>query len=111
MTVALVSLGGHVDRELQRIGKTLEAAAVLAGFRDLIKPALGVLDLLARRRVDRRIEGDVDDVFADVDQIAPDREVMNGAAVIMRVDDGRRFRDEAGEILRHGDARAEIMFA
>ena len=77
----------------------LEAAAVTSGLGKIVKPALGILDLLARREIDRRIEGDVDHVLADLDQIAPDREVIDGAAVIHGVDDGRRLGGKPGEIL------------
>ena len=65
VAVALVGLGGHVDGELQRLGEALESAAVFAALGDLIKALLRFLDLLARRRVDGRVIGDVDDVLAD----------------------------------------------
>ena len=72
--------------------------------------ALGRLDLLARGMVDRGVEGDVDDLLADVDQPAPHREVVDHAAVVGRVDDGGGLGREAGEVLRHGDA-AEVVVA
>ena len=52
----------------------------------------------------------VDEVFADVDQVAADREVVDRAAVILRIDDRRRLCRETRQILRHGDA-AQIMLA
>jgi hypothetical protein len=55
---------------------------------------------VARRRgVDRRIVGAIDHVFADHDQIAANREIVNGAAVILGVDDRRRLSGKPGEIL------------
>jgi hypothetical protein len=35
---------------------------------------------------------------------------VDGAAIVLGVDDGGCFRRQAGEILRHGDA-AKIVFA
>ena len=61
----------------------LEAAVVAADLGELVEPALGVLDLVARREIDRRVEGDVDHVLADDDQLAADREVVDRAAVIL----------------------------
>ncbi len=110
MAVALVGLGGHVDGDLQRVGKTLEAAVVAPALGDLVEAALGLLDLLARGRIDRRVIGDVDHVLADVDQLAPHRQIVDGAAVIVGVDDRRRLGGEAREILRHADA-AEVVLA
>ena len=108
--VALVGLGGHVDGDLERVGKALEAAVVAAGLGDLVEAPLGLLDLLARARIDRRVIGDVDDVLADRDQFAPHGEIIDAAAVVVGVDDGRRFGGEARKILRHADA-AEIVLA
>src|SRR5208282_2276726 len=107
---ALIGSGGHVYRDFQRFGKTLEAAVVPPGLGDLIEAPLGLLDLLARARIDRRVVGDVDDILTDRDQLAPHGEIVDAAAVVVSVDNRRRFAREAGEILRHGDA-AKIMFA
>ena len=96
LAVALVGLGGHVDRGRQRIGEALEAAVVAPAFGDLVEPALGLLDLRAGRMVDRRVIGDVDHLLADRDEAAPDREIVDHAAVIGGVDDRRRFRRQAG---------------
>ena len=88
---------------MQRLGETLEAGVEVARLGELVEPPLGVLDLVARRHVDRRLVGDVDHVLADGDQVPPDREVVDGAAVILRVDDRRRFVGEAAEIFGDGD--------
>ena len=108
--VALIGLGGHVDGELQRVGEALEAAAVAPALGDLIEALLRLLDLVARRGIDRRVIGDIDDVLADLNELAADRKIVDRAAVIVGVDDGRRFRGKAREILRNGDA-AEIVIA
>ena len=110
LPVALIGFGGHVDGDLQRVGKALEAAVVAPALGDLVEAALGLLDLLARARIDRRVIGDVDRVLADLDQFAPDRQIIDGAAVIIGVDDRRRLGGEARQILRHGDA-ADIVIA
>ena len=104
LAVALEGVRRHVDRGRQRLGEALEAAVVAAGLGQFVEPALGVLDLVARREVDRRVEGDVDHVLADDDQRAADRQVVDGVAVILGIDDGGRLGGEPGEILAHGHA-------
>ena len=104
LAVALVGVRRHVDRCGQRLRETLEAAVVAPGLGQFVKPALGVLDLVARREIDRRVEGDIDHVLADQDQRAADRQVVDGMAVVLGVDDGGRFGGEAGEILAEGHA-------
>jgi hypothetical protein len=99
LAVALIGARRHVDRGGERLGKALEAGAEAAGFRDLIKPPLGVLDLVARREVDRRVEGDVDHVLADADQVSPHREIGERARVVRGVDDGGRFGGKPRQIL------------
>ena len=84
--------------------KALEAAVVAAGLGQFVQPALGVLDLVARREIDRRVEGDVDHVLADDDQRAADRQVVDGVAVVLGIDDGGRFGGEPREILAHRHA-------
>ena len=68
--VALEGLGRHVDRRGQRLREALEAAVVTAGLGKFVKLALGILDLGARGKIHRRIEGDIDHVLADPDQVA-----------------------------------------
>src|SRR6185295_12331005 len=93
-----------LERGGERGLEAQEAAAVAPRLSEIIEPPLGVLDLLTRCEVDRRVEGDVDHVLADLDQIAPDREIIDRAAVVRRVDDRGRLGGEAGEILRQGEA-------
>ncbi len=94
----------------RRIREALKTAVVAALFGDRIKFAFRLFDMIARRRVDRRIESAVDDVFADDDQFAPHREIMDGTSVIGGIDDRGRLGGEAREILRDADA-AEIVLA
>ena len=108
--LALVGPGGHVDRDLQRVGKPLEAAVVAARLGDLVEAPLGLLDLFARARIDRSVIGDVDHVLADRNEFAPHGEVVDAAPVVVSVDDGGRLGGEPRQILRHGDA-AEIVIA
>jgi hypothetical protein len=100
-TVALVGRARHVDCGLQRIREALEAAVVAAGLGQFEQPPLGILDLLLWRHIDRRVEGDVDHVLADGDQRPARREVVDGAAVVGRVDDGHRLGRKLGEVVGH----------
>ncbi len=111
MSVALIGAVGHVYRDGQRIGEALEAAVVAAGLGDGVELALGFLDLLARRGVDRRIEGRVDDLLADVDQIAAHREIVDRAAVILGVDDRRGLGGETRQIALNRDAFGQFHAA
>ena len=54
--VALIGARRHVDGGGQRLRELLEAAVVAAGLGELVEPALGVLDLVARREIDRRVD-------------------------------------------------------
>ena len=73
LSVALERIGRHVDGDRERLRKALEAAVVAAGLGELVELPLGVLDLGAGGKVDRRVEGDVDHVLADPDQVAAQR--------------------------------------
>ena len=100
--VALIGPRRHVDRGGERLGETLEAALVASGFGELEELALGVFDVALRRRIDRRVVGEVDHVLADGDQVAADRQIVDGAAVILGVDDGCRLGGEPRQILIDG---------
>ena len=45
-----------------------------------------------------RVVGDVDHVLADADERAAERQVVDGAAVVLGIDDRRRLGRETGEI-------------
>ncbi|OIQ76958.1 hypothetical protein GALL_413520 [mine drainage metagenome] len=105
----MVGIGCHVQGDFHRLGKALKAAIVAAGFRQLVQPALGILDLRARRKVDRGVKGDVDHVFADPDQIAAKGQFIDCPPIILGVDDGGGFGGEAGEVLANRHA-ADVGF-
>ena len=105
LAVALIGARRHVDGRGQRGREGAEAAVVAAGLGELVEPPLGVLDLIARREIDRRIVGDVDQVLADDDQRAAHGEIVDRAPVVLGVDDGRRFGGEPREVLARGQAR------
>ena len=88
----------------------LEPAIVAARLGDLVEAPLGLLDLGAGRVVDRRVEGDVDHLLADGNQAAPHRQIVDGATIIGRVDDGGGLGGESREILRHREP-ADIVLA
>ena len=99
LAVALIGVGRHLDRGGEGLGEPLEAAVIAAGLGKLIEPALGVLDLRRRPELDRGVIGDVDHHLADADERAPQREVVDRAAVVGGVDDRGRLGREPGEIL------------
>jgi hypothetical protein len=107
---ALVGGRRHVDGRRERIGEALEAAVVAARLGQFVEPPLRLLDLVPGRGLHGRVEGHVDHVLADGDQVPAHREVVDGAAVILRVDDRGRLGGEAGEVLRDGDA-AQVLIA
>src|SRR6266581_5427271 len=90
---------GHIDGCGEGLGETLEASIVSTSLRQLIESSLGVLDLIAWRKIDRCVVGDIDHALADLDQRAPDRQFVNGMAVILRIDDGRRLGGESRQVL------------
>ena len=55
--VALIGARRHVDGRGQRLGEALKAEIVTSGLGDFVQSALGVLDVVYRRRVDRRVIG------------------------------------------------------
>ena len=100
--VALIGVRRHVDGGGESLGEALETALVTSGFGKLEKLALGVFDVALRRRLDRRVVGEIDHVLADSDQVAPDRQIVDGAAIILGVDDGRRLGGQPGQVLIDG---------
>ena len=99
LAVALKGFCRHIDGNGEGLRKALEPAVIATGLGQLIQPAFGILDLRPRRKIHRRVEGDIDHVLADPDQVAAQRELVDGAPVILGVDDGGGFRGEAGEVL------------
>ena len=102
--VALIGARRHVDRCRERLGEALETRIVTAGLGNFVKLSLGLLDVLQRGRIDRRIIGEVHHVLADRDQVAADREIVDRAAVILGVDDRGRLGGKARQILIEREA-------
>ena len=67
LTVALKSVGGHVDGGSKGLGEALKTSIVPTGLGQFVEPSLGVFDLIAWRKVDRCVVRDVDHVLADLD--------------------------------------------
>src|SRR6185312_7037611 len=67
------------------------------------KPLFRRLDLLRRLAVEIVAKGFVDDVLADGDELAAEMEVVDGAAVILGVDNGYHRGGKPREILRPAD--------
>ena len=88
-----------------RLREALEAAVIAAGLGQFVQLALGVLDLGLGREIHRRVIGDGHHLLADPDQVAPQRQVVDGTPVILGVDDGGCFGGETGEVLadRHAE--------
>jgi len=89
----------RAEDAIERLRKALEAAVIAAGFGQLVEPSLSVLDLGPWCKIHRCVEGDVDHVLADPDQVAAQRQLVDRAPVILGVDDGGGFGGEAGQVL------------
>jgi hypothetical protein len=90
---------GHVDRGGQGFREALKPALHSAGLGKLIELAFRRLDLVARRSLDRRVVGGVHHLLADEDEAPARRQIVDRAAVILGIDDGRRLRREPREVL------------
>jgi hypothetical protein len=88
----------------ERLREALEAPVVSTGFRQLVKSSFRVFDLISRRKINRRIVGDVDHILADLDERTTDRQVVNRMPVVFSVDDCCRFGGEPRQILTDGEA-------
>jgi hypothetical protein len=99
-----MGLRRHVDGGGERLREPLEAGFAASGLGQLVELALGVLDVGVRRRVDRRIIGEIDHVLADSDQVAADRKIIDSAAVVFGVDYGRRLGGKPRQVLVKGKA-------
>ncbi len=100
-------IGGvrHLDGFGQGVAKRDEPAFAAAGFCKFEQAALGIIDLLGGGHIDRGVEGDIDHVLADADQIATDRQVVDGPAIIFGVDDRGGITGQAQKKLGRGQIR------
>ncbi len=103
--VALIGASSHIDRRGEGMSEALETRIVTSRFGDFIEFPLGILDMMLRRRFDRRVVSEIDHIFADGDQVAADRQVVDRAPVIFGIDDRRRFGGEPRQVLIERKAR------
>ena len=97
--VALVGVLDDLDGARQRRGELLAAGIDAAFLGELVEPVLGLLDLLGRRLLQGAVVGVVHHPLADADERAAQRQVLDGAAVVLGVDDGDGGAREAGQVL------------
>ena len=109
VAVALVGGVRHVDGVGERGAEAEKSLAVLALLGEIVEPRLGLLDLALGRGVDGAVVGTVDHVLADDDERAPRGEIVDGAAVVLGVDDGRGVGGQRAEVLRHGEVRRDRL--
>ena len=100
VAIALVGALDGLDRVRERHGERPEArigAPFLGQIEELL---LGGLDLVRRRLFEGGVIGIVHHPLADGDQPASQREVVDGAPIVLRVDHGDGGAREPREILR-----------
>ena len=102
--VALIGFAGHLDGGGQRRAEGLEAAVIAAALGQVEKMFFGCLDLALRGHVDIGFVRRQTHFLADEDELAADGEIVDGAAEIIGVDDGRRLGGETRQILLHRHA-------
>ena len=90
---------GRFDGHQQRLVEGLESALGLAAFGQMEELLLVLLDLLQGALVDAGIEGPVDHVLAEFDELAAQEVIVDGVAVVAGVDDGYGVGRQAAEIL------------
>jgi len=83
--------------------KGAEPAFVGAGRREIEKVPFRRLDLLRRRALEIVAIGVVDDILADGDELAAQIEVVNGAAIVLGIENGDDRGGQAHEILCAAD--------
>ena len=84
--VALVGLLDHLDRTGEGRGELLPAGVDAAVFGELVEPVLGLLDLDRRGLIERPVVGVVHHLFADGDQRAAHRQVVDRTPIVLGVD-------------------------
>ncbi len=95
---------GHLQRCLQRARKVGEAARGLAGCGKPVEAFFRLADLVVGGGFEVFVEGVVDHVLAERDQLAADEEIVDQVAVLLGVDDADHRGREPGEVARAADA-------
>ena len=100
VAVALERGLGHVDRFDDGGLEGRQPALGLAGLGQAVELLFGGFDLVGGGDLEVLGEGVVDHVLAERDQLAPEVEVVDGAAVVARVHDGDGAALQLGEVVR-----------
>ena len=97
---AIALIGGtcHVDGVGQGLHDGLEALAVFAGLGHGIERLLGALDQVLGTVLDIGVEGLVDHLGADADELPALGELIDRAAIFLGVDDGGGARRKPRQI-------------
>ncbi len=99
----------HVDGFDNRLTKGRQAAFDLARFGQVIEALFGAFDLAMGIVVQVVLEGVVDHILAQGDELAPEIKVVDGAAVVLGVDDGHEARLQLGQVLRPADIAQQLL--
>ncbi len=103
MTAAVERALGHFERELGRVTEALGLALGAAFLGDLVELGLGPLDLGERGDLLAGIQRAFDQVAADADEGAEQRQIIDLRGEIARADDRRARAGQLGEIGRAAD--------
>ena len=103
MAAAVERLLGHFERRLGGLAEALGLAFGAALLGDLVKLGLGALDLSEGGNVLARIERAFDELAADADEGAQQREVVDLCGEVAGADHRRARAGQLGEIGRPAD--------
>ncbi len=109
MSFALIGAVGHVDGVGERRAEGHEALAVLAVLGEVVEPCLRLLNLGFGRLIDGAVEGGVDQVLANDDELAAHGQVVDGPAIVMRIDDGGGTGGQATQVLGDREMRVDRL--
>ena len=105
LAIALVCGGGGLDRCAQCRVEGLETLSARATFGEREELALGVLDLGFAGNFEVALDRLVDHASANVDQFAPQREIVNEAGVVDDFGSEGGGIEQVGQVSRAADLR------
>src|SRR6516164_977881 len=79
--------------------ESLKSRVETPSLREFEQFSFGIFDMALRRRVNWRFVGEVHHILADGNQVATNRQVVNGTAVVLGVDNGRGLGSKPRQIL------------
>lgn len=82
--------------------KRLEARAVFSRLCEFVELLFRILDLRRRLRVNGQIVGRIDHALADINEVPPDRQIVDRTAIVLGVDDRGGVGCEPSKILGDG---------